>query len=362
MIDPSANPSEAPSGNAAGINPLTAVACTVIVIAGLKAASGFIVPILTAAFIALLCLPVSRRLQRWGLSATISTFAVVIGVVLLLVILSAVVADSVSDLSESLGSYQSRADGLLKTGTAWLEKMGVDASEIQLSEIIDTKALTGFASSTLQGILAALSNLFLILLIMIFLLFEMIGLPDKLKRALGGPEADISDYTRVTGQLYEYLHIKTALSIVTGVFVGFFTGIAGLDFPVLWGLIAFLFNFVPNVGSIIAAIPAILLALVTGGLGSAALVAGGYLAINTVIGNIIEPRVMGRRLGLSPAIVILSLFFWNWVLGPVGMLLSLPLTMIVKFFLEHSADYQGLAVMLGPADDPAEARPKPKKT
>lgn len=360
MTDPNESPPEAPLPRTAGINPLAAAACAVVVIAGLEAASSFIVPVLTAVFIALLCLPVSRRLQRWGLSPTIATFAVIIGVVLVLVVLSAVVVDSIGDLSKSLGTYQSRADGLLKAGTAWLAKVGVDVSNVQLSEIIDTKALTGFASSTLQGLLAAFSNLFLILLIMIFLLFEMIGLPKKLKRALGGPDSDISAYTRVSSQLYEYLHIKTALSIVTGVLVGFFTGIVGLDFPVLWGLIAFLFNFVPNVGSIIAAIPAILLALVTQGLGVGAIVAGGYLAINTVIGNIIEPRLMGRRLGLSPAVVILSLFFWNWVLGPVGMLLSLPLTMVVKFFLEHSTDYRGLAVMLGPADDPGI--PPPQKS
>ena len=344
--------SNTPAGGQTSIHPLVAVACSVIVIAGAKIASGLIVPILTAVFIALLCLPVSRRLQRWGMPPTIATITVIIGVVLVLVILSAVVANSVSDLSSSLAAYQERADGLLKAGTAWLAEMGVDASEVQLSDLVDTKALTGFASSTLQGILAAFSNLFLILIIMIFLLFEAVGLPDKLRRALGGPDADISDYTHVSGQLYEYLHIKTALSIVTGVLVGFFTGVVGLDFPVFWGLLAFIFNFVPNVGSILASIPPILLALVTNGLGSAALVAGGYLAINTVIGNIIEPKIMGRRLGLSPAVVILSLFFWNWVLGPVGMLLSLPLTMVVKFFLEHSADYRGLAVMLGPAEDP----------
>ncbi len=344
-----------PADNRHSISPLVAAACTVIVIAGLKASAAFVVPILTAAFITLLCLPVARRLQGWGLSPTLSTIAVLIGVVLLLVVLSVIVGDSVTDLSSSLGAYEHRVDSILKTSSNWLEAVGVDVSEVQLSDIVDARALTKFASSTLQGILGAFSNLFLVLLIMIFLMFEAIGLPEKLRRALGGSDANLADYTRVVNQLYEYLHIKTALSLVTGVLVGFFTAFVGLDFPVLWGLIAFLFNFVPNVGSVIAAIPPILVALVTDGLGTAALVGGGYLAINTVIGNIVEPRMMGRRLGLSPAVVILSLFFWNWVLGPVGMLLSLPLTMVVKFILEHSEDYRGLAIMLGPADDPDEA-------
>jgi predicted PurR-regulated permease PerM len=347
-------PTESASPEGTGINPLAAAACTVIVIGGIKLASGIVVPILTAAFIALLCLPVTRRLQRWGVKPGLAAVLVIIGVVLLLVFLSGVVVDSVGDLSNSLGAYQQRADELIRAGNAWLAGLGIDVSEVELSDIIDTRALTRFMSATLQGILAAFSNLFLVLLIMAFLLFEAIGLPTKLRRALGGPDADISEYSRVTGQLYEYLHIKTAISLLTGVLAGFFTAVMGLDFPVIWGLVAFLFNFVPNIGSIIAAVPPILLALVTQSLGTAAIVAGGYVAINMVIGNIIEPKLMGRRLGLSPAVVILSLFFWNWVLGPVGMLLSLPLTMVVKFFLEQSNDYRGLAVMLGTTDEPSE--------
>ncbi len=333
-----------------GIHPLVAAACTVIVIAGLKVAASFIVPILTAMFIVLLCLPVSRKLQGWGLSTTLATAIVVVGVVLVLAFLSVIVVDSVSDLSGSLSGYQQRAESLLKAATHWLEEQGVDASRIKIEDVVDTKSVTSFVSSTLQGILSAFSNLFLILLIMVFLMFEAVGLPAKVRLAIGSPDADLSGYLEVTTSLYEYIHIKTALSLVTGVLVGFFTALVGLDFPVLWGLIAFLFNFVPNVGSVIAAVPAILLSLITHGLGNAALVAGGYVAINTILGNVIEPKVMGRRLGLSPAVVILSLFFWNWVLGPVGMLLSLPLTMVVKFVLEHSADYKPLAVMLGPSE------------
>ena len=120
----------------------------------------------------------------------------------------------------------------------------------------------------------------------------------------------------------------------------------GLDFPLLWGLLAFLLNYIPNIGSIIAAVPAVLLALVQIGPGRAIVIAGGYVAINLLIGNLIEPRVMGQGLGLSTLVVFLSLIFWGWVLGPVGMLLSVPLTMTLVMALESQEDTRRYALIL----------------
>jgi predicted PurR-regulated permease PerM len=121
---------------------------------------------------------------------------------------------------------------------------------------------------------------------------------------------------------------------------------------VLWGLVAFLFNFVPNIGSIIAAVPALLLALVQLGPGPALAAGAGYLVVNIVMGNVVEPRFMGRGVGLSTLVVFLSLVFWGWVLGPVGMLLSVPLTMVVKLALEANPETRWIAVLIGPDVEP----------
>ena len=131
----------------------------------------------------------------------------------------------------------------------------------------------------------------------------------------------------------------------------------GVDYPVLWGALAFLLNFIPNIGSIIAAVPPVLLALIQLGVAQAALVAGGFLVINMAIGNFLEPRYMGQGLGLSTLVVFLSLVFWGWVLGPVGMLLSVPLTIAVKIALEVRPDTRWMAIMLGSVTDalPVEA-------
>jgi predicted PurR-regulated permease PerM len=120
----------------------------------------------------------------------------------------------------------------------------------------------------------------------------------------------------------------------------------GVDFPLLWGLLTFLLNFVPNIGSFIAAAPAVSLAFLQFGVGRAALAAAGYIVLETGIGNVLEPRLMGRGLGLSPLVVFVSLVFWGWVLGPAGMLFSVPLTMIVKIALDTSDDLRWVAVLL----------------
>jgi len=144
--------------------------------------------------------------------------------------------------------------------------------------------------------------------------------------------------------------IKVATSFATGFLVWFWLSVLGIDFPILWGLTAFLLNFVPTIGSIIAAAPAILLAIVQTGFGDAMLVAGGYAVINVVIGSLVEPQFMGRNLGLSTLVVFLSLVFWGWVLGPVGMILSVPLTMTIKLAMENNPNTQAIAILLGTAD------------
>jgi AI-2 transport protein TqsA len=148
--------------------------------------------------------------------------------------------------------------------------------------------------------------------------------------------------------------IKTLISLATGILVGIGLSVLGVDFPVLWGFLAFLLNYVPNVGSTIAAIPAVLLAYIQLGFGRAVTAAAVYMVVNFILDNVIETKLMGRRLGLSSLVVFLSLIFWGSLLGPVGMVLCIPLTMTVKFACENNKDTQWIAVLLGP-EVPAES-------
>ncbi|HPP81444.1 MAG TPA: AI-2E family transporter, partial [Deltaproteobacteria bacterium] len=143
-----------------------------------------------------------------------------------------------------------------------------------------------------------------------------------------------------------YVAIKTLISIATGLSIMLWLTAIGVDYAVLWGLIAFLMHYIPNIGSLVAAIPAILFSVVDAGTTTAILAAAGYAIVNLVFGNIVEPIFMGRGLSLSTLVVFLSLIFWGWVLGPIGMLLSAPLTMVFKIAFDSFPSTKWISVLL----------------
>ena len=207
------------------------------------------------------------------------------------------------------------------------------------------------ASSLFSGFQAMLSYSFLILMTVIFMLLEAYSLPSKLS-AITGDERDTGHFDRFINNVKDYMAIKTVISLITGILAALLLIATGVNYPMLWGLLAFLLNYVPNIGSIIAALPAVLLAFIQFGAGKTLIVAIGYLAINLVMGSVIEPRFMGKTLGLSTLVVFLSLLFWGWILGPVGMLLSVPLTITAKIALDTKEDTRWLSILLG--SDPSK--------
>ncbi|RMH52074.1 MAG: AI-2E family transporter [Zetaproteobacteria bacterium] len=325
---------------------LFAAAALVIVVAGLKAAAPLLTTFLLALFLAMISLPPLRWLRARGLG---ETAAVLILFLLLLVagsLLGLLLGSSVADFTRQLPHYQERLDAQRTGLSHWLSAHGLELGADSLKEALDPAAAMGMAGSLLTGLGKSLANLFLILLTTIFLLFEALALPEKWRRM--GEHAPSSEAVhRFLERANRYLAVKTWISLLTGALVALLLLIVGVDYPLLWGVLAFLFNFVPNIGSIVAAVPPLLLAVVQLGGGAAVTVAVGYLTINTVVGNLIEPRFMGREVGLSPLVVFLSLVCWGWILGPVGMLLSVPLTMVVKLALESNPRWRWLATLLG---------------
>ena len=188
-------------------------------------------------------------------------------------------------------------------------------------------------------------------------MLEASGFPVKLRQALNNPDDSLEHFQKITENIKHYLALKTLLSLATGCCVTVMLLMIGVDYAILWGIIAFLLNYIPNIGSIIASVPAVLLAFVQFGPGKAAAVAVGYLAINMLFGPILEPKIMGRGLGLSTLVVFMSLVFWGWVLGPVGMLLSVVLTMIVKIAMESRDDTRWLGILLGSPEAPETPDP-----
>ena len=273
---------------------------------------------------------------------------VVIIMGLLFFFIGRLVGNSIEQFSNQLPWYEEKLREKFAGAVLWLQGLGVDIPENGLAEKFSPGVLMGLSASVLNGLGGVLSNTFLIIFTSIFLLMEASVFGEKMQRAFPNVDSKAhSGLDEVIVKIKRYASIKSIVSLMTGAVISLWLWILGVEYPFLWGLVAFMFNFVPNIGSIIAAVPAVLLAWLTTDLTITLLAASGYLAVNFVIGNMVEPKFMGKGLGLSTLVVFLSLLFWGWVLGPVGMLLSVPLTIIVKIILDANDETHWIGIMLG---------------
>ena len=335
---------------------LIIAACLVVIVAGLKVAGTVLVPLVFAAFLAALTAPIVVWLRQRRVPLGVGIPLVVAGVFSVLGAFAAVLAKSVDSFIAGWPRYAERLDAIYEGNIRWLETQGIELEWSQVSSVVDPGSLVSLVGGTLTGVAGMLTNIILVVLILVFMLLEVAGAPRKIRAALGNPDADLSRFEKITTEVKRYLVIKTYVSLATGVFVWLLLVILDVDFALLWAVMAFLLNFIPNVGSFIAALPAVVLSAIQHDLGLAAVVAGGYLAINMTLGNLIEPHLMGRRLGLSVLVVFLSLVFWGWLWGPAGMLVAVPLTMVIKIALENSEEGHWVSVLMDPPPTP-EGRP-----
>ncbi len=334
-------------------------AAFVIIVAGARAADTILVPFFVSVMLAIICVPPMQWLARRGLPEWLAVILVVLLVLAIGSAFGTVIGTSLIDFTASLPYYQARLRTEMGGFVVWLEAHGVQMTGRVIPEALDPGQMLRVAGRIFTGLGDVLSRVGLILLTMIFLLLEWSAAKGKLQVAFPGSAERLQGrLSRVAENVKRYLALKTVLSLATGALVAALLSAMAVDYALLWGLLAFLLNYIPTIGSIIAAVPGILLAFLQQGWEGAVIAAIGYLLINVTISNFIEPRVMGQGVGLSTLVVFLSLVFWGWVLGPVGMLLSVPLTMIFKIFLEGSEDTRWVAVMLGPRvpqeADPAE--------
>lgn len=318
----------------------------VIILTGIRFAADIIVPFILALFIAVILNPLVQRMERLRLPRVVAITLLISVIVLGMVLLLAYLGTSLNELTRTLPQYRSSLAVPLQQLEPWLQRAGIGVSVEELLKYIDPNA----AMSLMTGLLAQLSNamsaIFLLLLTVVFMLLEVPQLPAKLQPLMSRPAEGMGAIQRAVDSVSRYLVLKTAISIITGLVVWGMLAALGVRFAFIWGLLAFALNYIPNIGSVLAALPPIAQVLVFNGFYDALIVLGGYLLVNLVFGNILEPRVMGRGLGLSTLVVFLSLIFWGWLLGPVGMLLSVPLTIIVKIALEQTEGGRSIALLL----------------
>ena len=371
-----------PKRTDAGLRLLLLIASFIIVCAGLKASSDIVVPVLAAMFVAIISIIPLQFLKRIGFPGWLAGSFVFTVVVLLVLIAGAFATRYATEVSFDLDNYRvkidQRADALVdqaretarhfgltilephpmpvtdgtNTSTEGItDELGVDAQENWLEQQLDPSRLVGVFGSLLSSLTSLLRNTLFVLLTVFFILTEASTIPDKIRYASNDPDADMNRFTQVYQDIQVYLAVKTQVSAATGICVSFALWMMGVPYWPLLGFITFLMNYIPTLGSIIASIPAIVITWANYGFGWALVVLAIYLTVNTVFGSILEPKIMGRRMGLSALVVFLSLVFWGWLLGIIGMFLAVPLTMIVKIMLDRSDDLRWIGVLLGPAPD-----------
>lgn len=329
---------------------LVSIAAVIVIVYGIQASQQVLVPILLSVFLAVIGARPVAWMDRRGLPHTLSVGVFVVGVMSALIVVSAIVGTSITEFSNRIPIYQ---ESLSKALTDVAERIAGRRTPLSVEELLanvepaSAMRLTATVLNALRGVFA---NAFVILFTVVFILLEISSFPLKLNAIHPRSRAKIQEFAAFADSLQHYLNLKTLICLLTGLAVGLWVAVLGIDFPVLWGLLAFLLNYVPTIGSFIAAIPAVMLGFIQFGLGRALIAAAGYAVINIVIGNMLEPRVMGKGLGLSTLVVFLSLLFWGWVLGPVGMILSVPLTMTIKIALQNSPRSRWVAILLDRGD------------
>lgn len=345
------------------------LAALVIAVAGLKAAQNFFLPVLLAFFVATVSFPILRALTRRRVPRLLAVlltvlvdFAFIAGVVVLGVVL-------MQDLQEKWNSkyaaqiYQQVRDGSQVLAEK-LEQVGVVEAQEKIRIVVENN-LASLQQIRFEriwdlgtGVLGQLAGFFgaavIFLILTVFMLTEAEGFGRRLQAISQARGPNITRMLSATSDIQRYLAIKTVVSLATGILAGLLCWAAGLDFYILWGIVAFALNFIPVIGSIVAGVPPTILALLVAGVPNAVLVAGGYLLINNFLGNFLEPILVGRRFGISTLVIVIAVMFWGWVWGPLGMLLAVPLTMVLKVIMDGSDDFRWIGVAIS-SDHPRES-------
>ena len=337
------------------IPPVLKVASVIIIIAGLMAAQSIVIPLLLALFISIISAKPIIWLEHKKVPATIAILIVLGGIVLISLGMGALLGKSITNLSSSLPEYEENLRRITGSFTDKLGDYGYTFSSNDFMDKFDSGKVFRFFANALSEFGSIMSDSLLIIFIVVFILLELNSYAIKAKVIKVYKGNSLGSLTKIANSIRQYLWIKTLMSILTGILVTIWLAILGVDYAILWGLITFMLNYIPNIGSIIAAIPAVLFALVQLGFGGALWTMLAFITVNMVVGNMIEPKVTGDGLGLSTLIVFLSLIVWGFIFGTVGMFLSVPLTIMIKIILDENPNTKWIGVLMGTEKEAKEA-------
>ncbi len=341
----SASNSPAPAARRHG---LVQFAALVVVVYGLQATRAWLLPIGFALLLAVIGEVPLRWLRRIGVPRPLGALVAFAALGLSFWLLLRTLVRALGDFGERLPAYEVRLRQYLDGVVGWLRSLGLEVDTQQLLHSIEPRSWLGFLQQSVGGAFSFFSAVLLVAIALAFTLWEGDRLRERL-RAAYGTHWDQARGATMVADLQRYLGVKTATSLLTGVAIYLLNLLLGVESALLWGLLAFVLNYIPIVGSILAAVPAVLLALVAPELGwrIALPLAIAYVVVNNAISNLLEPVLMGRQFGLPALSVLLALAFWGWVWGAGGMFLAVPLTIVIGTVVGARDDVPLLRALFG---------------
>ncbi len=316
---------------------LLPLALTAIVIFAMKYMAGFLNPVLLALFLTMGMSPALYWMRRKGLAPWLCVTIVSVGLVVILVLFLLIMVSAVTQLDEKLPVYQANLAEMQANVQSWLSSHGINVNSLTQGSLSSATAIDAL-KGLLSGVLGLLGNIFWLILIVVFMVAEAYAIPRRLTEDLTMNPRFERSFANFSVTVRSFLFTKGWLSALMAVIVTLIYYAFGTDFALVWGILFFVLSFIPNIGFILSVIPPFFITLLEFGFPRAALVVIIVIVINTIVDNMISPKIMGRSVGLSTLTVFLSVFFWGWVLGGIGALMSVPLMLMVKLLFFDSFD------------------------
>ena len=334
------------------------LAATVVVFVGMRLAAPILDPLLFAVVLALLFSPMYGWLIRHRIPTPLALVIMLVGLTLLFAAIALLLGVSIARFSGEIGSYTSKLNDQLGNIQNLTNSLGVTKAD--LHKALSPSALTGAIGAVLGGVADFLSNLFLILVIVLFLLAEGPAMMNRLRASTGPEHPQVARLTVFGRNVVRQLGLRAIVNLATATGVVVLLLVLRVDFPLMWGILTFFLSFIPWIGLPLAVAPAVVLALAEHGLTNAILVILGVIVINVLAENALSPMLMGRGLSISPTVLFIGFIFWAWLLGGPGAFLAAPLTIFLILMLDTFPETRWLANVMGMGAPEPEA-PEPEE-
>ncbi len=323
-----------------------------ILLLAMREASEILAPILLAFVLAICTTPFLYWFMEKGASGGLALIITILIDLVIVVLIVWLVSMSLSNFSETISTYQGRIDEMEQQLGGVVNNLGIEKEDLTSEDSSMTSSLLGYAAGFAGGIVSGLSNWVTILMVGIFFLVEATVMPKKIESLTDESDPGLMWILNLNKGMREYMVINAGVGALAAVLNTILLYALGIEFAVLWGLLSFFMSFIPSIGFLISVIPPAIMALLQFGPQQMLIVIGAFVLINFLVDNVIKPRFIQEGVNISVAVTFISLIIWAWVLGPIGAILAVPMSMIVQAIFDSRENTRWVAYLMGSGAEP----------